>query len=54
MKWLLLIWYITPNNFAIYEEFNSLEKCVEKRLMVEKALKQSNSDMKVECRAKND
>lgn len=53
MKWFLAIWIVSPSNYAVYEEFNSFDKCDEKKLMVEKALKQAESQMKVECRAKN-
>lgn len=49
MKFILVIWLVTPNNFAEYDSFKSLEGCVEKLRMVQRALKQAESTMVAEC-----
>lgn len=50
MKFILVIWFITPTNFAEYDSFNSLNECISKLQTVEKALTQAQSTMKAECR----
>ena len=50
MKFILVIWLVTPSNFAEYDRFTTLNLCIEKMQMVQKALKQANSEMVVECR----
>ena len=50
MKWFLAIWLITPDNYAAYSEFKTLQQCQDKKTQVEKALSQAESKMKVDCR----
>ena len=50
MKWFLAIWLVTPDNYAVYAEFKTLQQCQDKRIQVEKALTQAESKMRVECR----
>ena len=49
MKFILVIWLVTPANFAEYETFSTSEKCQDKLQMVKKALKQAESTMQAEC-----
>jgi hypothetical protein len=50
MKWFLAIWLITPDNYAVYSEFKTLNQCQEKKIQIEKALTQAESKMRVDCR----
>jgi hypothetical protein len=50
MNWVLVIWLASPNNFTIYEKFQSEEMCVNKMATVQTALVQSGSKMKLDCR----
>jgi len=49
MKFILVIWLVTPSNFAEYDSFSTSEKCLEKLHMVKRALKQAESTMQAEC-----
>ena len=50
MKWALVIWALSADNFTIYEKFATVDQCLEKRESVMKALKQVDSNMKLSCR----
>jgi len=50
MKWALVIWALSPDNFTVYDRFPTVEECLEKRASVVKALKQANSEMQLSCR----
>lgn len=50
MKWALVIWALSSDNFTVYERFPSVDQCLEKRESVMKALSQVDSKMKVTCR----
>jgi len=49
MKFILVIWLVTPSNFAEYDSFKTLDSCVDKLRMVQRALKQAESLMVAEC-----
>lgn len=50
MNWVLVIWLAVPTNYTVYDKFETLKACHEKREMVTRALTQANSEMKVACR----
>lgn len=50
MEWVLIIWLETPSNYTVYQEFKTIEQCIDKQTMVQKALKQADSKMNVACR----
>lgn len=50
MNWVLVIWLGTPSNYTVYQEFKTIEQCIEKQTMVQKALQQADSKMNVTCR----
>lgn len=50
MEWVLIIWLGTPSNYTVYQEFKTVEQCVEKQTSVQKALQQAESKMNVTCR----
>lgn len=50
MNWVLVIWLVVPSNYTVYEQFNTLQECHNKRETVYKALKQADSEMKLSCR----
>jgi len=50
LNWILIIWLGTPSNYTVYQEFKTIEQCIEKQTMVQKALKQAESKMDVACR----
>ena len=50
MDWVLIIWLGTTSNFAVYQEFKTMEQCLDKQFLVQKALKQADSKMNVTCR----
>jgi len=50
MKWALVIWALSADNFTVYERFQTVEECLEKRETVTKALQQANSKMQLSCR----
>lgn len=50
MKWVLIIWLASPDNYTIYERFNTEKECIEKRETVTKALRQAESKMQLLCR----
>jgi len=52
IKYVLIIWLITPDNYADYAEFNTYRECEEKRAQVLKALIQAESKMNVNCRVR--
>jgi len=52
IKYVLIIWLGTMENYAEYAEFNSYKECEEKRTQVLKALTQAQSQMNVNCRAR--
>jgi|GEM_PF-4740577 len=54
MNWVLIIWLAVPSNYTVYDKFETLKACQEKRDMVTKALTQANSDMRVTCRRLED
>lgn len=49
MIWALIIWLGTPDNFAIYSTFDTLEECRTKMAQVQRALDQSGSAMRLSC-----
>jgi hypothetical protein len=49
MKWALVIWLASANQFTIYESFDSVEQCLAKKETVTKALKQAESKMQINC-----
>lgn len=50
MNWVLIIWLGTPSNYTVYQEFKTIEQCIEKQTTVQKALQQAESKMNVTCR----
>jgi hypothetical protein len=50
MNWVLIIWLGTSSNYTVYQEFKTVEQCIEKQTMVQKALQQADSKMNVTCR----
>jgi len=52
MNWVLVIWLASSNNFTIYEKFETEQQCLEKQQTVIRALKQTDSKMKTECRTR--
>jgi len=50
MKWALVIWALSADNFTVYERFQTVEDCLDKRTMVMKALHQADSKMQLSCR----
>ena len=50
MDWVLIIWLGTTSNFSVYQEFKTMEQCLDKQFSVQKALKQADSKMNVSCR----
>lgn len=52
IKYVLVIWLITPDNYTDYAEFNTYRECEEKRTQVFKALMQAESKMNVNCRVR--
>ena len=50
MKWVLIIWLADPSNFTVYETFDTVNRCTDKKQSVTKALSQAKSKMQVECR----
>lgn len=50
MNWALVIWLAVPTNYTVYDKFETLKACQEKRDMVSKALTQAKSEMRVTCR----
>ena len=50
MDWALFIWLGTTSNFAVYQEFKTFEQCLDKQFLVQRALKQADSKMNVNCR----
>ncbi len=50
MTWALVIWALSPDNFTVYDRFQTVEQCLEKRQSVVKALKQADSKMQLSCR----
>ena len=54
MNWVLVIWLAVPTNYTVYEQFEDLKSCMNKRDMVQRALNQADSQMKVSCRRVDD
>ena len=54
MNWVLVIWLAVPSNYTVYEQFQDLKQCMDKRDTVQKALKQAESQMRVSCRRIDD
>jgi hypothetical protein len=52
MNWVLVIWLASSNNYTIYEKFETEQQCLEKQQTVIRALKQTDSKMKTECRTR--
>jgi len=52
MKWVLVIWLTTSNDYSVYEKFRSEEECLSKQKTVSAALQQADSKMQVECRTR--
>jgi hypothetical protein len=50
MNWVLVIWLAVPSNYTVYEQFDDLKSCMDKRDFVQKALNQADSQMKMACR----
>jgi len=50
MKWVLIIWLGTQNNYTVYESFETSEQCFQKKDLVTKALQQVESKMNLTCR----
>jgi Mlc titration factor MtfA (ptsG expression regulator) len=50
MTWALILVLAYPDNYTIYEKFQTQEQCVQKQETVAAALKQANSKMMLECR----
>jgi len=50
IKYVLIIWLGTIDNFADYAEFYSYKECEEKRAQVLRALIQAQSQMNLTCR----
>lgn len=50
MNWVLVIWLTVPTNYTVYEQFSDLKSCIDKKTMVQKALNQAGSEMRVNCR----
>jgi hypothetical protein len=50
MKWVLIIWLADPSNFTVYETFDTINRCIDKKQSVTKGLSQAGSKMQVECR----
>jgi predicted aconitase len=50
MKWVLIIWLGSTNNYAVYETFKTVEECAAKQETIYKALKQAESKMQLTCR----
>ena len=50
MKWVLIIWLVTPDNYTIYQKFNTENECIEKKELVSRALRQADSKMQLICR----
>ena len=53
MKWALVIWALSADNFTVYEKFQTVEECLEKRETVTKALQQANSKLRGLTRENN-
>jgi len=50
MKWALVIWSLSPDSFQIFERFQTLEQCLQKRETVQAAFAQADSDFGSSCR----
>jgi hypothetical protein len=50
LNWILIIWLGTTSNYTVYQEFKTMEQCMEKQFSVQKALQQAESKMNVTCR----
>jgi hypothetical protein len=50
MEWVLIIWLNSPKNFTVYEQFKTIEQCSAKQEIVQRAFKQADSKMNLECR----
>lgn len=50
LKYILVVWFVTPSNFAIHTEFDNEKACEEKKQQLQRALAQAKSNMQTECR----
>jgi hypothetical protein len=50
MKWALVLWLVAPDNFTVFERFESVEQCLQKREVVLRAFEQVDSDYQAVCR----
>lgn len=50
MKWVLIIWLGSSNNFTVFDKFINEKDCIEKQVTLNKALNQASSKMQTECR----
>jgi hypothetical protein len=50
MTWALILVLAYPNNYTVYEKFQTQQQCIQKQETVAAALKQANSKMALECR----
>lgn len=52
MKFALVIWLASTNQYTIYQKFPTMEACLEKQQTVVAALTQAESKMRTECRGR--
>ena len=50
MKWALVVWVVSSNNFTVFERFESLDNCLDKRETVISAFQQVDSKYNAVCR----
>ena len=52
IKYVLILWLGTTDNFTDYSEFKTMKECEAKKEQITKALRQANSELKVQCRVR--
>ena len=50
MKWALVVWVVSANNFTVFDKFETVEQCLNKREIVVAAFDQVNSKYNAVCR----
>jgi hypothetical protein len=50
MKWALVVWVVSANNFTVFDKFDTVEQCLNKREVVVAAFDQVNSKYNAVCR----